>query len=263
VTNKLQFASDLHLDHRSRSGAVEIIDRLLRVDANVIVIAGDFATGTTPIWKSAMEKLLAYCDHVIYVPGNHDYYRSSPAECHDVFATMAAASSRFHWLDCDYVTISGVTFAGASLWFQDCGDVQIHKSKLNDFNYIRDFDPWVFEQSARAREFFANITANVFISHHLPSERSVASHYKVSPTNCFYLNDVTTGARHLPKLWIHGHTHSACEYVLPSPYPDQECRVVCNPVGYPKQMTGFDESRVFDFDELRWGRSFNEALANV
>jgi plasmid maintenance system antidote protein VapI/Icc-related predicted phosphoesterase len=250
MANKLQFASDLHLDHRTRAGAIEIIDRLLRIDANVIAIAGDFAAATTPIWASAMEKLLAYCDHVIYVPGNHEYYNSTPAECHEIFSAMAARSSRFHWLDFDYVTISGVTFAGASLWFQDCTEVQVHKKGLNDFNYIREFTPWVFEQSARAREFFANSTANVFISHHLPSERSVASHYKGKPLNCFYVNDVITGAYHLPKLWIHGHTHNACDYPLPSPYPNEECRVVCNPIGYPGQMTGFMNSWVFDFDAM-------------
>jgi hypothetical protein len=241
---------------------MEIIDRLLRVEANVIVIAGDFAAATTPIWKSAMEKLLTYCDHAIYVPGNHEYYRSTPAECHEIFATMAERSSRFHWLDCSEVTISGVIFAGASLWFQDCAEVQLHKKRLNDFSYIRGFDPWVFEQSTRAREFFANTTASVCVSHHLPSDRSIHPYHEGDPLNCFFVNNVTADAYHLPKLWIHGHTHHNAAYVLPSPYPGHKCRVVCNPIGYPGQETGFWDGWTFDFDALRWGRSYEEALGD-
>jgi hypothetical protein len=36
------------------------------------------------------------------------------------------------------------------------------------------------------------------------------------------------------KYWIHGHTHTHFDYKI------GECRVICNPRGYPNENTGFD-----------------------
>ena len=33
-----------------------------------------------------------------------------------------------------------------------------------------------------------------------------------------------------PKLWIHGHTHDRCDYVI------GDTRVIANPFGYPKEL---------------------------
>ena len=32
-------------------------------------------------------------------------------------------------------------------------------------------------------------------------------------------------------LWIHGHTHASCDYII----PETGCRVVCNPHGYQRE----------------------------
>jgi hypothetical protein len=37
-----------------------------------------------------------------------------------------------------------------------------------------------------------------------------------------------------PKLWIHGHTHDRCDYVL------AETRVVANPLGYPNEVRSLE-----------------------
>ena len=43
-----------------------------------------------------------------------------------------------------------------------------------------------------------------------------------------------------PDLWIHGHTHVALDYRV------GECRVVCNPLGYPQEKTGVDTALVIE-----------------
>ncbi len=41
-------------------------------------------------------------------------------------------------------------------------------------------------------------------------------------------------------LWIHGHTHGCCDYVLGG------TRVVANACGYPFERTGFQADRVVE-----------------
>ena len=54
--------------------------------------------------------------------------------------------------------------------------------------------------------------------------------YAESPINRFFVSDETPLILDKkPRLWVHGHTHLTCDYML------GETRVVCNPHGYPKE----------------------------
>jgi Icc-related predicted phosphoesterase len=54
-----------------------------------------------------------------------------------------------------------------------------------------------------------------------------------------------------PKLVLHGHTHSSCDYTIDHD-DGTATRVVCNPFGYPHEPpnTNFNPSLVIDVDEL-------------
>ena len=39
---------------------------------------------------------------------------------------------------------------------------------------------------------------------------------------------------HQPKLWIHGHSHDRCDYLL------GKTRVVANPLGYPNELRSLE-----------------------
>jgi hypothetical protein len=51
-----------------------------------------------------------------------------------------------------------------------------------------------------------------------------------SRINCYFVCDVEHLMNNRPKLWVHGHTHSSCDYVLGA------ARVVSNPFGYPREV---------------------------
>jgi Icc-related predicted phosphoesterase len=73
----------------------------------------------------------------------------------------------------------------------------------------------------------------VVVTHHLPATLSIASQYKNDPLNpAFASNLEDVIEMHQPDLWIHGHTHVACDYEI------YGTRVVCNPRGYPSESTG-------------------------
>ena len=80
---------------------------------------------------------------------------------------------------------------------------------------------------------------DVVISHHLPHFNSISPQYSRYRTNCFFLCDVGLDKmKKKPQLWIHGHTHTACDYKVGN------TRVICNPVGYPREGCVYNPSLV-------------------
>jgi len=68
---------------------------------------------------------------------------------------------------------------------------------------------------------------SIVVTHHGPSQRSVLSRFKndlLSAAHSSHLDDLVE--RSGAALWIHGHTHDSCDYVIGG------TRVVCNPRGY-------------------------------
>jgi hypothetical protein len=77
----------------------------------------------------------------------------------------------------------------------------------------------------------AHIRADdVVVTHHLPAFDSVPARFARSAMNAFFVCDMAPQVReHQPKLWIHGHSHDRCDYML------GKTRVVANPLGYPNE----------------------------
>jgi Icc-related predicted phosphoesterase len=137
------------------------------------------------------------------------------------------------------VELAGVRFAGTSLWFRDDPGNLAHEEMLNDFLLIRGFKPWVYEENARALNFLDAQAplADVVVTHHLPSKRSVAPCFEGDSLNRFFLCDVDDLIERAgPALWVHGHTHCSVGTNV------GRTRIVCNPLGY----SGWEENSNFD-----------------
>jgi Icc-related predicted phosphoesterase len=79
---------------------------------------------------------------------------------------------------------------------------------------------------------------DVVLTHHLPAPGSIWPRFVGSPLNAFFMCDMSSHIEaRRPKLWVHGHTHTRCDYLL------GETRVVANPLGYPKELAS---QRAFD-----------------
>jgi hypothetical protein len=251
---KLHVFSDLHEEMseppdrkgrpRKRQGPawqVRVRDYVAENGADgVCVLAGDICPVDARFAPAALEIyqfFATWFDHVIFVPGNHEFYGTSYA------AGMAAIRDldhpKWHLLEPGApVTIDGQRFLGGTMWFDGKHDPALERS-INDFRCIEGIQD-VYAHNA---EFVAKVCGemtsdDVVISHHLPSPRSVPAIFEGSDINCFFVSDQT---RHIlerkPKLWIHGHTHTPCDYVLGS------TRIYANPRGYPSERSdaGFFE----------------------
>jgi len=72
---------------------------------------------------------------------------------------------------------------------------------------------------------------DVVVTHYLPSQRSVSVAWRGSVINPFFVCDMDRFIQVVqPKLWLHGHTHTSCNYEI------GKTRIVCNPFGYPDDL---------------------------
>jgi Icc-related predicted phosphoesterase len=110
-----------------------------------------------------------------------------------------------------------------------CGLAEPGKRVMHDFSLIQDFEPWVYEQNAAFQQVVASRlkASDVVGSHHLPAPASIPERFARSAMNAFFVCDMTSYiSERQPKLWIHGHSHDRCDYLLGA------TRVVANPLGY-------------------------------
>ncbi len=227
---RIQPLSDLHLEFDEDQG--ERFALSLPVLGDVLVLGGDIV----PLrGRDHVRKVLGwFCSRfpeIVYVPGNHEYYRTSPAWGAATLAACARGLSNLHVLDPGVAEIGGIRFVAATLWFPLTPDEETYRGFVADFALIGDFVPWVHQTHAAQLAFLEQTIrpGDVVITHHVPHPRSIAPQYAGDPLNRFFVAEDTapllehSGAR----LWIHGHTHVSFDYRV------GDTRVICNARGYP------------------------------
>ncbi|MGG3812338.1 metallophosphoesterase [Methylorubrum rhodesianum] len=234
-----------------------------RVD--VAIAAGDVADG---LCRRALpwlaEHVVPRARHVVYIPGNHDFYGGRlPDELARARDSAIAAGIRL--LDCGQVLhVDGVRIVGATLWtdyavgeprwsrpwaLRDCGDRELG---MRDHRRIQTRDrlghPAPFRPPAALslhvdhRDRVARVLAEahggptVVVTHHAPHPRSLPSGAPVGPTCAAYASDLSALMENpgAPDLWIHGHVHVSRDYTI------GRTRVVANPRGHDTSFTRRD-----------------------
>jgi predicted phosphodiesterase len=237
---KLQIMSDLHLEMHADHGA-GFLGALDPTDVDVLVLAGDITSARDyPTLASTFAPLVRKYRHVLYVPGNHEYYKTSPEvvgrnleRLRDELPAVVVPDNRV-------AVIDGQRFVAGTMWFRSDPLATRLRGLMSDFIVIREFEPWVYEQNAAFERVLEDELApgDVVLTHHLPAPGSIWPRFVGSPLNVFFVCDMSSHIEaRRPKLWIHGHTHTRCDYVL------GETRVVANPLGYPKEIAS---QRAFD-----------------
>ncbi len=223
---KLRIASDLHVEFHGDRGETLIGEILAGLtEADVLVLAGDVADAAHI--EVALRALARGPAEVVYVAGNHEFYGSDRQAVTRKLAAVAADCPKLHWLDHQSVTIQGRRFLGTPLWFRRAPDAP--QWAMNDFTAIRSFSAWVYEENRRAEAFLREElrAGDVVVTHHLPHSGSTPPQFAKSALNAFFVCDQGNLIRaRRPALWVHGHTHTVCDYRLGS------TRVLCNPFGY-------------------------------
>jgi predicted phosphodiesterase len=246
---RLHIFSDLHLEFAPLQPE--------QPEADVIIAAGDIDKGL-----NGLDWLKAHFPEkpVIYVLGNHEFYRHSlPALTHDL--RRVAAGTNIHLLEDSAVEINGFTFLGCTLWtsFMVGPDpeaaMRTAEAGMNDFRIIQNStEQRVLRARDTARLHQASVlwlkheltqhdpARTVVVTHHAPSRKSEAPYHANSPLNPAFTSDLDAmiEACAVP-LWVHGHTHYNVDYRIGS------TRVMSNQRGYAEQTCkGFDPRLVVE-----------------
>lgn len=190
---KIQVISDLHQEFGTTD--------LFFDNSDIVVLAGDVNLGTKGIdWI----KIHIPNKPIIYVLGNHEYYKGSyPKTLNKI--KEAAKDSNVFVLEDSFVDIEGIRFHGSTLWtdFSIFGDPRYYgflcQNGMNDYKMIRR-DPsyskmrsidifkihqfsraWLTESLEESKEM-----RNIVVTHHAPSLKSVPEHFKKDPLTAAY-----------------------------------------------------------------------------
>lgn len=233
---RITLYSDLHMEFMGDPGWRVFVD-MTPIDTDVVVLAGDITSNhrLAPPLPEVLRTICARHEHVVYVPGNHEYYDASPKQI-DAYRDACAAIKNLSWLDDSAVTIDGQRFIGGTLWFPDpatahagmygTSDLRNH---MADFHHIREFEPWVYRKADATRTYLAkNVEAgDIVVTHHLPSFACVAERHLNSALNRYFVHNCESVIEERkPRAWMFGHTHESVDYTMGS------TRLLCNPFGY-------------------------------
>ena len=239
---KLWVFSDLHLEFSELAHPPAI------PDADVCVVAGDVLDrGIVPSIRWLGENIAMHMP-VVFVAGNHEFYRSF---FRDALLTAAAEALKFpnvYFLENGEVVIDNVVFIGATMWtdFNLYGtpelsarhartamaDYKIIKFGKTPFRYVSPVDTARMFQESR-RFIFDRLETHIghkciVVTHHAPSAQSIPKQYMNDSLSPAFASDLEREMmRYEPHMWIHGHVHEPCSYTV------GQTRVLCNPGGYP------------------------------
>lgn len=261
---RIVILSDLHQNDGGASFDPVLVDTTF----DVAVVAGDCAGRLMNSVRWLADRYSGL--PVVYVPGNHDFYRDGSPNGFHVEAEIASAhdaagGTAVRLLTDTETTVDGVRFVGGTLWtdlratFRACGSTAAGLGRarkgMNDYRYIHrssstrasrrikpeDTIGW----HRKTRRFLADALSKpssaptVVVTHHAPSLRSLPDPYD-ELSGCYASDLGDEIAEWRPDLWVHGHVHSASDYMV------GVTRVLCNPWGRDDEVTGYRPNLVID-----------------
>lgn len=254
---KVKVLSDLHLEHFVACQVFPV------GEGDVLILAGDILCAkhfkTDGYIHAVYDRFLDDCsknyNKVLYVFGNHEFYGYNYEGTKKKIKEHLPHN--FYFLDNDTVTIDNWNFVGFTMWtdFRNENALEMMEAEcnMNDYKVIRigakyrklrADDTLAFHRESKKYllKQLQTLQENVFvISHHAPSYQSVPEKFKkhANGAYCTNLDDLILEHPQI-KYWAHGHTHDTFNYKI------GDCRVICNPGGYPGQNTGFNPDLLFD-----------------
>jgi predicted phosphodiesterase len=249
---KIKIFSDIHLEHYV---GCQVFPHLGKGD--ILILAGDifcakhFKTNghLHGVYDTFLEDCSKNYDKVLYVKGNHEFYGYNYEGTHRKI--LDNLPDNFHLLENDTVKIGDWNFIGFTLWtnFRNANPLEMMEAEqcMNDYKVIRIGSNYrkmraqdTLNFHLESRDYLLKqleiLKDNVFvISHHAPSLQSVHEKFKTMANGAYCSNlDHLILDNPQIKYWVHGHTHTPFDYMI------GECRVICNPGGYPGQDTGYN-----------------------
>jgi len=270
---KIRVLSDLHLE----CDEPELIPH---ADADLVILAGDIHNHAQGLRWAA--ETFDGAVPVVYVPGNHEYYDGEFGALEAAMKDAATSVDNVHflnnatlvdpqgqwrvlgttlWTDFDLYGTSdethGAAIAGAERVMLDYrGLIQVTWTATGNDTVLQDNTPrnltpadtialhqravaWLESELQKPFE-----GKTIVVTHHGPHRRSLAERYADDLVSAGFISHLPSLVREPVALWVHGHTHTAFDYV------ENGTRVVCNPRGYIDRRTRRLENEAFAWNKV-------------
>jgi predicted phosphodiesterase len=265
-----QYLSDLHIENNVHKG-IPIIKKVNHSDKNCndkncndkncMILAGDIGDpSTTHFWEFIKQQCLEF-DHVIFVCGNHEFYRKNIQQTIDLLDTIKKDNNlkNFHVLHNDTLEFDNCTIIGSTLWSYTPPEAEQEAlACINDYKLIEDFYGNI---SSRNKLWYDNVCfiqreiekinrtkplnhKIIVVTHHAP-ELENTSHPRHSKNilNYSFACDLKLVVNKVD-YWVFGHTH----FNGKNGFPGTLTKILkSNQVGYywDSQLKYFDTNKHF------------------
>lgn len=219
-----QIISDLHLESEPQTTILKNIPVL----SEILVMAGDIGSfyDIDPILELLREACSKF-KHVIYVPGNHEYY--SLPRIYEQPKTIGFLLHRFksavkvdpklkgvYVLSRDIASIGDLVFVGTTLW-SDPSPLKRLPSYVKLGIGIRKYH----DLHVRDKTWLNRISKIhkgkklIVVTHHAPSMKLLQDNNFIKKYGSLYATDLShTEAFKNATVWVHGHTHNNMDITL-------------------------------------------------
>jgi predicted phosphodiesterase len=244
-----QIMSDLHLETFEGHPNIE---SFITPRAKVLILAGDIGRiHKYEQLKTFLQKLCKNFEIVLYVLGNHEYYKvdniptKSMEELLQDIYKIKADINNLYILNRSSVIIDDVCIAGCTLWSQATIDIPQFIVRIPGINTAK-YNA-MFKQDLTYVEYMVNLCRErklklVVVTHHCPTyivgqrkNKSKDKYKSLYVSNLDYLLDSSR-----VHTWICGHVHKNFDF-----YTKNGTRVVCNQKGKSHEnITNFSKEKI-------------------
>lgn len=233
---KIRLLSDLHTEFKPDPSFQDYFEYK---GEDVLVLAGDIASGSTNAMDVIKRFLKAGFPEIIFVPGNHEYYGTEIQDFDAKMRLKCQDRPNVHFLNPGWVKIGDTIFVAGTLWTNfRCNPLaeMDAASMIADFRLIKGFRPELaslkyYEHVKLYQDINREFPQHkkVFVSHFLPAVECISPRFRDSGNllNNYFANDLGEWISELKNTtWLFGHTHDSVDIHI------GETRLISNPYGY-------------------------------
>jgi len=240
---KGELISDTHLNMWKYKP--DQIDDIFTKKSPNLILAGDIGDPDDASLHTALDIARRNYERVIYVVGNHEFYRicpgskKTPASVIAWFNKLDDQWSNFHFFYRRTEVYDGLRIIGATGWSSSPKGTEWANSISEEGHKDRKF---IEETLSKSKE-------PVLVVTHYPSTLDVLQeNFKNKITQYDYAQNLEYMFRYPLHTWMFGHVHQVHDFTVPYSSTMSgagSVRVLCNPYGYPNDKIAALKSKLF------------------